>query len=199
MLSHTHLGTCGSSSGIVCHSLFQESRKTKDVASNAAKTQMSPVNVGPGHRHLSAAAFWGCHPPHDQPHAWAVLCQLPDRTQSPPQSELSHAGRGNSGSFPRVCRKGAGGTAGCRGRGKLATGVTGKLESTGKLPETPAQTKERAWVTHRGLHDLRKGQRLLTSKSWGGWGPASLYLCVLSGNWSGGIRMRVGAWREQKT
>lgn len=46
-----------------------------------------------------------------------VLCQLPDRTQSPPQSELSHAGRGNSGSFPRVCRKGAGGTAGCRGRG----------------------------------------------------------------------------------
>lgn len=42
MLSHTHLGTCGFSSGIVCHSLFQESRKTKDGASNTTKTQMSP-------------------------------------------------------------------------------------------------------------------------------------------------------------
>lgn len=44
MLSHTHLGTCGSGSGIVCHFLFQESKKTKDEASNSTKTQMSPMS-----------------------------------------------------------------------------------------------------------------------------------------------------------
>lgn len=69
MLSHTHLGTCGSGSGTVCHSLFQESRKTKDEASNAMKIQMSPRS-----QHEAKTAIYqqpplkSRHPAHDQSH-----------------------------------------------------------------------------------------------------------------------------------
>lgn len=137
MLSHTHLGTCGSGSRIVCHFLFQKSRKTKDEASNATKTQMS-LRSQHGARtaiyqelHLGSANY-----PMTNPTFGQCICTvpLPVKTQGPRQAELSHAGRGNPGTFPRVCRKGAGGAAGWRGR----SCITGKLETIRETPRNPS-------------------------------------------------------------
>lgn len=164
MLSHTHLGTCGSSSGIVCHFLFQESRKTKDEASNTMKTQMSPRS-----QHGARTAIYQ---------------QLPPGAATDPMTNLTH-GLSNAScqSGPRALGKQSFRTL---GEGMLAPsqGFAGReLEGwrdreeeaalqanrrqSGKLPETPAQTAERAWVIHGGRYDLTKTQRLLDPKSWG--------------------------------
>lgn len=84
MLSHTHLGTCGSGSRIVCHFLFQKSRKTKDEASNATKTQMS-LRSQHGARtaiyqelHLGAANY-----PMTNPTFGQCICTVPAASQDP--------------------------------------------------------------------------------------------------------------------
>lgn len=131
--------------------------------------------------HLPAAAFWGGHPPHDQPHAWAVhmhraSCQTGPRALR----DLSFRTLGEGTLAP---------SQGFAGR-ELEGQQDGEEEATlqanwrrsGKLPETPTQTVERAWVIHRGLHDLMKAQRTLASKSQGSRWPTSLHCCVLTGN-----------------
>lgn len=131
MLSHTHLGTCGSGSGIICHSSFQESRKTNDEASNSTKTQMSRRS-----QRGARTTVYQLLLPQDQPPPRGcpcAQCQLPVRTRGPQRSKLSHAGRGNTGTFPRVCRKGAGGAAGWRERGC----ISGKLETIRETPRNP--------------------------------------------------------------
>lgn len=56
---------------------------------------------------------------------------------------FSQAERTDTGAFPRVCRKGAEGRRAQRGH------LTANPSQCGKLPETPAQTAESAWVTPR--------------------------------------------------
>ena len=178
MLSHTHLGTCGSSSGIVCHFLFQGNRKTKDEASNTMKTQISLRS-----QHGAPTAISQQLPLGAATHPWptpSLGCpyaqrQLPVRTQSPQQAELSQAGRGNSGTFPRVCRKELEG----KREGEEEAALQANWRQFGKLPETPAQTSEKAWVIRRGLYDLTKAQRPRATKSWGSWWHVSLHLHVL--------------------
>lgn len=158
------MGTCGSGSGMICHSLFQESRKTKDEASNTTKTQISRRSQHGARTTSIGSHLSGLLPaPGPAPHTGCpcAQCQLPVRTRGPQRSKLSHAGRGNAGTFPRVCRKGAGGAAGWREEAAFQA----NWRQSGKLPETPAQTAGRAWVIRRGLHDLRKAQRPLASKS----------------------------------
>lgn len=81
------------------------------------------------------------------------------------------------GGFPRVCRKGVE-EAGREQRGHH----TANPRRCGKLPETPAQTVERAWVTPR-----------VTISRKGGWNSrqATLHLCSLNGNKARAFRGRV--------
>ena len=136
MLSHTHLGTCGSGSGIICHSSFQESRKTNDEASNATKTQISRRSQrGARTTVYQQPPLGAATAPRPAPTPGLSVCSVPAASQDPgPQrSKLSHAGRGNTGTFPRVCRKGAGGAAGWRERGC----ISGKLETIRETPRNP--------------------------------------------------------------
>lgn len=155
MLSHTHLGTCGSGSGIVCHFVFQENSKTKDEASNATKTQMSPRS-----QHKARTAIYQ---------------QLPLGTATDPMTNptlgLSSA---SCHSGPRALSKqsfrtlGEGTLApsqGFAGRklegqrdGEEEAALQANRRQSGKLPETPAQTAERAWLIHRGPYDLMKAR-----------------------------------------
>lgn len=180
MLSHTHLGTCGSGSEIICHSLFQESRKTKDEASNATKTQMSRRSQRGARTAPSSSTSRACSRPRTSPCPGCPRpqCQLPVRTQGPRRPELSHAGRRSAGPCPRVCRKGAGGAAGWREEAAFQA----NWRQSGKLPESPARTAGRARVIRSGLRDLRKAQRPLASKGGGRWPHASLHLCALTGD-----------------
>lgn len=102
------------------------------------------VSMGPRPRSIDShrsglLSALGPAPPMD---CLCVQCQLPVRTQGPQRSKLSHAGRGNAGTFPRVCRKGAGGAAGWRKEAAFQA----NWRQSGKLPETPEQAAGRAWV-----------------------------------------------------
>ena len=143
-------------------------------------------------RHPWAVTFRGSHPPHHQLRAWAVHMHRASCQSGPgAHSDLSFRTLGEGTLAP---------SQGFAGRelegqrdGEEEAALQAKWRQSGKLPETPAHTVQRAWVIHRGLHDLRKAQRPLASRSRGSWKPAYLHLCVFSGNWSGGLGTRAGA------
>lgn len=85
--------------------------------------------------------------------AGLALCMKTAASQTPASDmECSQSGRMDPGGFPRVCRKGVEG-AGREQRGHH----TANPRRCGKLPETPAQTVERAWVTPRVTISRKSG------------------------------------------
>lgn len=170
MLSHTHLGTCGSGSGVICHSSFQESRKTKDEASNTTKTQMSRRSQRGDRTAVYQQAALGAA---THPRAFRVCsasCQSgPGALGDPSFRTLGEGTLAPSQGFAGRDLEG-------QRDGEKEASFQANWRQSGKLPETPAQTAERARAIHRGLHDLTQAQRPLASKS--------RHLCtsVLTGN-----------------
>lgn len=89
MLSHTHLGTCGSGSGIICHSSFQESRKTNDEASNSTKTQMSRRSQrGARTTVYQQPPLGAATAPRPAPTPGLSVCSVPAASQDPGPSAI---------------------------------------------------------------------------------------------------------------
>lgn len=118
------------------------------------------VNVGPGPQSIS------CYCPKTSPHPGAVRvlsasCQSgPGALSDPSFRTLGEGTLAPSQGF-------AGRELEGQRDGEKEAAFQANWRQSGKLPETPAQTAEIAWVIHRGLHDLTKAQRTLASKSRG--------------------------------
>lgn len=135
MLSHTHLGTCGSGSGIICHSLFQESRKTKDEASNATKTQMSRRSQRGARTAPSSSTSRACSGPRTRParaaHAHSASCPSGPR---PSATRAFARWEKERWPLPKGLPEGS-----WRGSGMERRGcISGKLETIRETPRKPS-------------------------------------------------------------
>lgn len=181
MLSHTHLGTCGSGSGMICHSLFQESRKTKDEASNATKTQMSRRS-----QHGAGTAVYRQPPLRAAFHSGTSptrrlsVCAVPAASEDPGPSVIQAFARWEREHWhlPKGLPEGS-----WRGSGMEKRGcISGKLETIRETPRNPRTSCGESLGDRRGLHDLRKAQRPLASKRGASRSHAPLHLWVLTSN-----------------